>query len=170
MDFINGQFIPSYTSLQSIDFSNPFYNSLTDYQRKYLDKVFKRIESANNEQEYYNSLQLIEKEVLKNKGIPEWEAGLILGTISIAKYSFEFAIQHFPNKKAPRWLERVKNVAKADAVGFVAGAVGSVINGHAAAATMTFGPQGTVVVVAGEATVGAITSSGVAVIGEIMNH
>ena len=78
--------------------------------------------------------------------------------------------KHFPENKAPRWLEKVKNVAKTDAAAFVGGAVGSVINGHAAAATMTFGPQGTVAVVAGEATVGAIASSGVAVVGQVVTH
>lgn len=78
-----------------------------------------------------------------------------------------FVIKHFPEGKAPRWFEKVKKVAKADALGFVSGAIGSVISGHAAA-TMTFEPHGTVAVIAGDATVGAITSSGVAVVGQIV--
>ena len=168
MNFINNQFFPFYNNLTDIDFSNDFFKSLTIYQRNYLDRIFNCMESAHSKYEYYDSLQTIEMTVLTNNIVPEWEKGVVLGTISIAKYSFDFVVKHFPEEKAPRWFEKVKKVAKADALGFVSGAIGSVISGHAAAATMTFGPHGTVAVIAGDATVGAITSSGVAVVEQIV--
>lgn len=167
MNIINDEILPYLKNQPDIDFSNKMFSSLTDYQRTCLTMIFDSIKYANSASEYYRSLQSIEKEVLSKKKIQEWEKGIVLGTVSIAKYSFDFITKHFPEKKAPKWLERIKNVVKADAVGFVSGAVGSVISGHAAAATI-FGPEGTVVMVATDATVGAISSSGVAVVGQIV--
>ena len=148
--------------------SQMIFLSLLLFIRGILDRIFNCMESANSKYEYYDSLQTIEMIVLANSAVPEWEKGVVLGTISIAKHSFDFVVKHFPEGKAPRWFEKVKKVAKADALGFVSGAIGSVISGHAAAATMTFGPHGTVAVIAGDATVGAITSSGVAVVEQIV--
>lgn len=170
MDLFNNQFLPFYKDFSDLDFSSNFFNSLTDYQRKYLCLIFRTMDTTNSESEFFKSLKLIEQIVLTDVTAPEWEKGVVLGTISIAKYSFAFVITHFPKDRAPRWLEKVKNVAKADAVGFVGGAIASVLDGHAAAATMTFGPQGTVAVVAGEATMGAIINSGTVIVGEVVNQ
>lgn len=168
--YISDQFIPFYNENLNLDLSDNVFKPLTDYQRTYLNRIFSCIDSLCDDDEYFCTLRSIEKDVMSNEVIQDWEKGLVLGTISIAKYSYDFMIKHFSESKAPRWLERVKTVVKADAVGFVGGAIGSVVDGHAAAATMTFGPQGTVAVVAGEATVGAIVTSGTEIIHQVVTH
>lgn len=167
MPLFESTYLPNCLSEEPINFSNSIYSALTFNQRKYLQKLFDDIEIAQSRDELLKNILVTEKEALKNASFTDEDKLVVLGTIAIAKYSYQFYIKNFHCLDKGKFLDKVKKVAKADAGGFVTGAVGSVVSGHAQAATLVFGPQGTVAVIAGEATIGAVVGSGLAVAHEV---
>ena len=151
------------------DFSVDIFYPLTLYQKGQLSDLFELIDLAESVEALDSLILEVETEVLETEVIESWEKGVVLGTISIAKFSLQFYETHFTQDRGP-FLERVKKVVKADAAGFVGGAVGSFIAGHPQSATLVFGPQGAVVTVAADATVGAITGSGAEIVHQIVSH
>lgn len=151
-----------------IDFSNSYFAVLTKFQKETLQKLFDGIEKCTDIDALPDFIAAIEQDVLNRKDVQMNEKEIVLGTISIAKYSYAFFISHFPkyetDAKKPSWSDRCLGVLKADAAGFGAGVVGGLLQGHAAVG-MVFGPGGAVATLAADGTIGAMVGSGMSIFG-----
>ena len=172
INFFKDKIEPLCLSSNPIDFSDTIFESLnlTVFQRTTLQELFDGFENCTNIDEIPEFISSLEQKVLIQSEISMKEKELVLGTLSIAKYSYQFFVSHFPEtEKGLSWRQRCLKVLKADAAGFVGGVVSSVVSGHAAVG-MVFGPEGAVVTVAAEGTVGAIVGSGGSIVGQIINN
>ncbi len=153
--------------------SNPVVNfeddifeplQLTEMQKSTLQDLFNAIEYATRSEEIEKSILEKETLVLNNIDISEYDKVILLGTISVLKYSYMFTTNKLlSTKDTPSWLQQVKKVLKADGVGFIFGCVASFFNGSVAAG-MIFGPHGVVMSVAASGAKYAVVTSGGAVV------
>ncbi|MDR1345255.1 MAG: hypothetical protein LBK03_00935 [Bacteroidales bacterium] len=151
-----------------IDFSDSYFASLTNFQKETLQKLFDGIESCADVETLPDFITAIEQDVLGREDMLMKEKEIVLGTVSIAKYSYQFFVSYFPEDKydtkgLSSWGEKCMKVLKADAVGFAAGVVGGVIQGQVAVG-MVFGPGGAVATLAADGTIGAVVGSGSAIL------
>ena len=171
-------------SKSSISMQDGSYDvlELTNFQEKHAQKVFDIIQNSNDFESVKSKLIKVESDILKAPQDMD-EKAFVLGLISIAKYSHDFWDNHeeliyeesivknfgVEDTAKKSYSQIALNCLEADAYGFLGGVVGSVISGHAAAATLVFGPAGTVSTVAAAGTISAIVSSGGAAIVQISN-
>ena len=145
-----------------VNFEEDIFESLqlTVMQKSTLQDLFDAIEHATRSEEI--EMSILEKEalILSNNDISEYDKVLLLGTISVLKYSYMFTTNKLlSSKDTPSWLQQVRRVLRADGFGFLLGCAASLLNGSAAAG-MTFGPHGVVMAVAANGAKYAVVTSG----------
>jgi hypothetical protein len=153
-----------------IDFENPVFQSLqlSNDQIILLYYLLDKIETSESLKNLHSAILDVEDEIL-HSSMSSDEQWLLLGTISIAKYSAIFCDKHekelTSDNKGPlqNFLNAAKRVVKADAIGFVAGVAGGIVQ----EVGMVFGPEGAVVALASDGAAGAIVGSGSQVIVEV---
>ena len=139
---------------------------LTEFQTENIQKIFDIVENSDNLNSIQDELTAIETKILQAPNGMD-EKAIVLGFLSVAKHSNDFWGNHPELFASKGFLQAVKNCVKADAGGFVAGVVGGVVAGHAAAG-LVFGPGGVVCTLAADGTIGAIVSSGGAAIAQVV--
>ena len=143
---------------------DPIYASLnlSNFQIQTIQELLDFIEDTDNLNDIPIYINHIERKIIQSS-IPMEESWILLGVLSVAKHSFNFGINYFYVKKgiSVSGLKKIlKNIVRDDALGFVAGLIGSVISGHASVA-LVFGPEGAVCVMMGDAIIGAVSGSAI---------
>jgi hypothetical protein len=146
-----------------------YFNCLSFYQQQKLQQLFNTIEESDSSNLQLN-ITTFENYILNDNTVVDTDKEIVLFTISIAKYSYLFFIEHqdvlLSGTKAPSFqdcLRYAKELVLSDAAGASLAFIWGIAKGLFSGA-LVFGPQGIIAVATGAALAGAIQGSAAYVI------